>query len=172
MIYIQIDENRFQIVAGSKHNLTNPILVDCLAPSKCHKLKTNFQEFKGEEQWVRDETKYCAEIKSAKLEEIENTLQESLAGKMNILSHDYKVYWVQLYETMLAGYQRNGATSTDMIKTADEPFGRIVLTIEDFITVVDTLRVEYNSIYQNKHKLEEQVRDAQTIEEVEAISVS
>lgn len=54
MPYVDIDNNRFQVVGFSNQQYENQIKVDCLSLSEFYKLKANYQEFQGAEQWELD----------------------------------------------------------------------------------------------------------------------
>lgn len=59
-MYVKINEKRFQTAAFSSYSgkhTQGSIQVDCEAPSKYHKLKTDYQAFSGVEQWEIDNSK-------------------------------------------------------------------------------------------------------------------
>ena len=59
-MYITIDENRKQVVGYSGFagkNVDGAIKVDCFQPSEYYKLKVNYGEFTGEDQWMIDTSK-------------------------------------------------------------------------------------------------------------------
>lgn len=63
MQYVKLDDNRLQ-VSFSRWDSTG-IKVDCQAPDKYYKLKTDYQNFSGAEQWEAD-------IEIARAEKLEN----------------------------------------------------------------------------------------------------
>ena len=80
MFNILINEERFQthVFANIQHN---SIKVDCLAPSENHKLKTDYLDFAGVDQWELDTAKQAIELKA-------NAYKAYTAQELSLKSED------------------------------------------------------------------------------------
>ena len=102
MPYITIDKNRNQTGLYSGYvgkNTEGAIEVDCAAPSKYHKLKTDFHEFSDVDQWKVDTTK--------KQEILGKVIEKINAGTAEAIYNGVEYENVRFYLT--AENQRNYA---------------------------------------------------------------